>query len=145
PKLAASARQHLVRPPENPVPRRTHREVQRDLGSGARCGMVAAHLRTLPLVPGGLAIEREADGVENAALARPRRARDQEQAMIAQLSEVQRLGAGIGTEGLQRQPFDAHQTTSRSACSRPSTVSSIARRCDSLNSCPSTKEKNAAK
>jgi len=60
---------------------------------------IAAHLGSFALVAGGLAIEGEADGVEDGGLARAGGAVDEKERVLAQIQETDGLGAGKGAEG----------------------------------------------
>src|SRR5690606_24898453 len=110
----ASARAGLFRRAARAVPLGTERELEHDLGRPVVRRMVAAHLRGSPLAPGGIAVERDTDGVEDARLARARGPVDEEERIVPQRREIEVLAAGKGAEGLHRERERLHDPASRS-------------------------------
>ncbi len=90
--------------PEPPAP---GGEVERDPWHGIRCGVVAAQA-ALGARAGHVGVQREADGVEQAGLARPRGTVDEEQPLGRQGVDVDDDAVGERPERLDLEPVDPH-------------------------------------
>jgi hypothetical protein len=84
------------------------REVEGDLRRRFRIGVIRAHALGFTRSAGGVAVEREADRVEDAGFARAGWAVDQEEGACPQCGEIEDLLRRIGAEGAHVQPEGPH-------------------------------------
>ena len=87
-------------------------ELEHDLGGVARLAVVAAQALLALFVARHVAVEREADGVEDAGLARSRAPGDEEDALVGEGVEVDGLPVTERTEALDLEAVDPHASTS---------------------------------
>ena len=111
---AARLRTLLLRASRHPVALRAKAEVEDDLGERAGLRVVAAQALRVALAAGCLAVEREADGVEDGRLPGAGRAVDEKARGRAEHGEIEILLAGVGPERAHREAQRLHAGTSRS-------------------------------
>ncbi|MNL11218.1 hypothetical protein D3C87_1320450 [compost metagenome] len=121
------ARPVLRRRARHPVARGAQAEFQRDFRAQGRIGVGAAHVLGVALAAGGVAVQREADCIEQRGLARARGAVDQEERLIAQLCEVDGLRGRERAERLERQVQRFHADSLSAAAMSASRSSSVRR------------------
>ena len=75
-------------------------ELEAHVCPGGGIGEMAAHVLGFAQASAGLSVERVADGIEDAGLARSRGTMDEEEVLAGEIPEVQFLKPRIGSEGL---------------------------------------------
>ena len=113
-------------------------EVQGDAGFERGLGQVGAEAFAVAVVARGLAVKCEADGVEQGGLAAAGRTVNQEQVIVAELIEVERLAAGVGAEGFQGERDGPHAPPSPLAWRSAATTSLNSSSPPSMSSLPVT-------
>ena len=86
-------------------------ELEFDPGRVAGFAIVAAELGLRAVVAGGTAVQREANGVEQAGLACSGLAGDEEDTVVVEAFEVDLLFVFVWAETRKSQPLDLHAST----------------------------------
>jgi hypothetical protein len=94
-----------------------HGELQLDVGGIVVGAVVAAQLRLRAVVARHAAVQGEADRVEDARLARPGLAGDEEEAGVVEVREVDDLLVLVRAEAGEGESADSHDLASSAACS----------------------------
>ena len=98
----------------DPVAIHADPEVQGDAGFELGVCEIRAQALAVSVCAGRLSVERETDGIEQGGFAAAGGAVDQEQAVVAELVEVQVLATGVRTEGVHAEFQRPHDASSRS-------------------------------
>ena len=144
--VAARLRPRVFGRPPQPVAAVADRELELDVARVVWRAVIAAQLRhgaRLAVVARHTAVQREADRVEDRGLPGPRLPADEEDAVVAERVEVDRLRRAIRSEARHRDAMHPHRAAS--AAARSATSSAI--RADSASlgpSPPRTKRRNAS-
>ena len=120
----------LLGPAVNAIDLVGQTEVEHHLGVQVGSGQIAAHKDGFAFIASTLAIEGKTDGIEHGALAGAGWAVNQKQRIDTECLEVDPLGPGKGTKGLDRQLNRFHDGSPGLALAPPGSTGALVR--DSL-------------